>query len=160
MLECRRSLYFYLIRGLHGILIDVCSPNYSWVSSLCPSSQTCQMCVLKIKGLAFLLPTRHMYAPRVPLGVERELHTSECLSTSRHSTGHQYEFPNSLSSVRSPNTTHRHLHFLWIHVFIKSVEETKIISQWQLWIVLSIIHYFQFGLNSAGGEILGQDMRL
>lgn len=54
MLECHKCLYFCLIRGLHGILIGVvCSPNYSWFSSACPPSQTCQMCVLKIKLLAF-----------------------------------------------------------------------------------------------------------
>lgn len=53
MLERRKSLYFCLIRGLHGILIGVvCSPNYSWFPSACPPSQTCQTCALKIKQLA------------------------------------------------------------------------------------------------------------
>lgn len=87
MLECHKSLYFCLIRGLHGILSGVvCSPNYSWVSSACPSSQTCQMCILKIKQLAFLPPTCHVYAPRVQLGVSRRGSKSSLTVRSRNLT--------------------------------------------------------------------------
>lgn len=90
MLECHKTLYFCLIRGFHGILIGaVCSPNYSWFSSACPPRQTCQMCVLKIKQLACLLPTCHVYVPRVQVGVEHELHTSKCLSATLNPSHHQ-----------------------------------------------------------------------
>lgn len=105
MLECRKSLYFCFIRGLHGILIGVvCSPNYSWSPSAWPPNQTCQTRALKIKRLAFLLPARHVFDPQNQLGAECEIHTSKCLSAALNPAEPQYEFPEIRSSgVLSPD---------------------------------------------------------
>lgn len=77
----------------------MCVHQIAFGFQACPSSQTYQTWELKIKRVLFLLPARHVYVPGVHLGVERELHTSECLFTSQQSTGHQFGFPNSLSSM-------------------------------------------------------------